>query len=214
MNKKIVLRIIEKLQETYPDAKCSLIYNTPFELVVSVMLSAQCTDKRVNEVTKILFKRYNNPEKISEIPLQDLESIIKPCGFYKVKAKHIKGTAEVLKEQYKSQVPRTMEELTKLPGVGRKSANVILSEAFDTPVGIAVDTHVKRVSIRIGLSKQKDPNKIEEDLKKVIPKMYYKQLNHLLIEHGRNCCKAQNPKCVQCILKNDCDFILEQKWHD
>ena len=165
-NKKDAIKIIEILKEYYPDATCSLDFTTPFEMLISVMLSAQCTDERVNKTTPNLFKNYNTPEKMANIDINELEKIIHPCGFYKNKAKNIIACSKRLVEVYNSKVPDNIEDLMTLAGVGRKSANVIMLEAFDKPVGIAVDTHAKRVSNLVGFSKESDPEKIEQDLLK------------------------------------------------
>ncbi len=204
MKKTDVIKVIQILKEYYPDATCSLDFETPFQMVVAVMLSAQCTDERVNKTTPNLFKNYGTPEAICNMELCELEKIIHPCGFYKNKAKNIKATAEMIVNKYDGIVPNTMEELMKLPGVGRKSANVIMLEAFNLPQGIAVDTHAKRISNKLGLSKNSDPEKIEMDLLKVIPKEYYYDVNHLLVWHGRNICVARNPKCDKCPVYEYC----------
>ncbi len=198
MNSKQTIEMIEKLKQTYPDAKCSLNFTTPFEMLVAVILSAQCTDERVNKTTPAIFAQYTKPEDFANMELTVLESLIHPCGFYKNKAKNIKATAQILVEKYHSQVPNTMEELMKLPGVGRKTANVIMLEVFSNPQGVAVDTHCKRIANRIGISKQKEPEKIEQDILKIFPKKYYYDLNHVFIWHGRNICTARNPKCEKC----------------
>lgn len=204
MKQKDVIEIIEILKKRYPDATCSLDFETPFQLMVAVMLSAQCTDERVNKTTPYLFKKYGTPESIVKMNIDTLEEIIRPCGFYKNKAKNIKKTAEIILTKYKGTVPSTMEELIKLPGVGRKSANVIMLEAFNNPQGIAVDTHAKRISNRLGLSNNSNPEKIEQDLKKVIPQEYFKDVNHLFMWHGRNICTAKNPKCDECPIYKFC----------
>ncbi len=204
MKKNDVVKIIEILKSYYPDATCSLDFETPFQMVVAVMLSAQCTDERVNKTTPNLFEKYGTPEGICSLELGELEKIIHPCGFYKNKAKNIKATAEMIVNQYNGVVPSSMEELMKLPGVGRKSANVIMLEAFNSPQGIAVDTHAKRVSNKLGLSKNSDPEKIEIDLLKIIPKEYYYDVNHLFVWHGRNICSARNPKCSKCPVAEYC----------
>lgn len=209
MNKNI--EIIEILKKTYPDAKCSLNFSTNFELLVSVILSAQCTDERVNKTTQEIFKKYNTPEDFANMDITLIESLIHPCGFYKNKAKNIKKTSEILVEKYDSKVPNTMEELLSLPGVGRKTANVIMLEAFNFPQGVAVDTHCKRIANRIGFSKHKEPEKIEQDILKIFPKKYYYDLNHVLIWHGRNICVARNPKCDICPICNYCKFQKSQK---
>ncbi len=204
MKKNDAINLIEKLKKAYPNAECSLDFTSPFELLIAVILSAQCTDERVNKVTPSIFSKYNTPEDFANIELSKLEELIHPCGFYKTKAKNIKATANILVKQYNSNVPKTMEELMKLPGVGRKTANVIMLEAFNLPQGIAVDTHAKRLSNRIGLSKKADPSKIEEDLLKIFPKEYYKDINHIFIYHGRNICTARNPKCEDCVINSFC----------
>lgn len=204
MKKEQNIEIIEILKKTYPDAKCSLDFTTPFEMLVAVILSAQCTDERVNKTTPAIFTKYNTPEDFANMDLSLLESLIHPCGFYKNKAKNIKATAQILVEKYHSQVPNTMEELMSLPGVGRKTANVVMLEAFNSPQGVAVDTHCKRIANRIGFSKQKEPEKIEQDILTIFPKKYYYDLNHILIWHGRNICTARNPKCEACPISNYC----------
>lgn len=210
MNKKLCIEIIEKLKETYPDAKCSLDFSTPFELLIAVMLSAQCTDERVNKTTSSIFKKYNTPEDFAKMDLSLLEDLIHPCGFYKNKAKNIKATSKILVEKYNSKVPQTMEELISLPGVGRKTANVVMLEAFNNPQGVAVDTHCRRISNRIGFSKESEPEKIEKDLLKEFDKKYYYDLNHVLIWHGRNICNARNPKCNICPISHFCDSFKKQ----
>lgn len=198
MNKTIAKDIVYKLKEAYPDATCSLDFTTPFELVVAVMLSAQCTDERVNKTTPALFKRCKTIEDFVNIPINELEKIIHPCGFYKNKAKNIKLCAKQVLENFNGVVPQTMDELLTLAGVGRKSANVILLEVFGIAQGIAVDTHAKRISNLMGLSSNKEPEKIEQDLVKIFPKDLLKVLNHLFVWHGRNTCIARKPKCDIC----------------
>lgn len=207
MKQKEAIEIIEKLKKAYPDAKCSLDFTTPFEMLVAVILSAQCTDERVNKTTPAIFSHYHTPEDFAQMDLALLESLIHSCGFYKNKAKNIKATSQILVEKYHSQVPNTMEELMSLPGVGRKTANVVMLEAFSNPQGVAVDTHCKRIANRIGLSKEKEPEKIEQDLLKQFPKTYYYDLNHVLIWHGRKTCSARNPQCKSCPIANNCEFF-------
>lgn len=202
--KSEVIKIFDILKEYYPDATCSLNFTTPFEMLVSVMLSAQCTDERVNKTTPNLFKNYNTPAQIAVLDLSIIEDIIHPCGFYKNKAKNLKACSQKLIDEFDGIVPNNMEDLMSLPGVGRKSANVIMLEAFNMPQGIAVDTHAKRISNRIGLSSQEEPEKIEQDLLKQVPKEYLKDVNHLLVWHGRNVCTARNPKCDICPIKKYC----------
>lgn len=207
MNKKQCIEIIEKLKQTYPDAKCSLDFTTPFELLIAVILSAQCTDERVNKTTPSIFAKYNTPEDFAKMDLSLLENLIHSCGFYKNKAKNIKTTSQILLEKYNGKVPNTMEELVSLPGVGRKTANVVMLEAFNNPQGVAVDTHCKRIANRIGFSKESEPEKIEKDLLKQFDKKYYYDLNHILIWHGRNTCTARNPKCESCPISNNCKMF-------
>ncbi len=205
------IEIIKILKEFYPDATCSLDFTTPFEMMIAVMLSAQCTDERVNKTTPKLFSKYNIPEKLAEIDIKELEEIIHPCGFYKNKAKNIKACSQKLIEEYKGIVPDDMEKLQSLPGVGRKSANVIMLEAFHNPQGIAVDTHAKRISNKMGFSKQIEPEKIEQDLLKQIPKEYYYDVNHLFVWHGRNICIARSPKCKECPVNKYCKEYKNNK---
>ena len=204
MKKTDAITLYKKLKEYYPDATCSLDFDTPFQMVVTVMLSAQCTDERVNKTTPALFKRCKTIQDFANIDIKELENIIHPCGFYKNKAKNIKLCAKQVLENFNGIVPHTMDELTSLAGVGRKSANVVMLEAFGIAEGIAVDTHAKRISNLIGLSKEKEPEKIEQDLLKIFPKEYWKDLNHLLVWHGRNTCIARKPKCDICPISNMC----------
>ena len=211
MNKKDAIIIIETLKEMYPEAKCSLDFSTPFQMLVSVVLSAQCTDERVNKTTPSIFLKYSTPQDFADMDIKLLEELIHPCGFYKTKAKNLKRTAQILVEKYDGIVPNNMEDLMSLPGVGRKSANVIMLEAFDLPQGIAVDTHCKRIANRLGFSSESDPAKIEQDLLKVIPKEYYKDVNHIFIWHGRNVCTSQKPKCDSCKLQQYCKYNKSNK---
>ena len=209
MTRDEAIKVVEILKETYPDAKCSLNFKNPFEMLIAVMLSAQCTDARVNLTTPALFKKYNTPEKMMKIDLKELEEIIHPCGFYKNKAKNIIAASKMIVEKYNGKVPEDENELVKIPGIGRKSANVIMLEAFEKPCGIAVDTHAKRISNKLGLSSEQDPIKIEQDLIKIFPEKYFYDINHLFIEHGRNCCTARNPNCIKCHVKKYCDYGKE-----
>ena len=211
MNKQNAKKIIDILKSTYPDATCSLDFTTPFEMVVAVMLSAQCTDERVNKTTPILFKRCKTISDYVDIDIKELEDIIHPCGFFKNKAKNIKLCAKQILDNFNGIVPNNMEDLLTLAGVGRKSANVILLEVYGIANGIAVDTHAKRISNLIGFSNQKEPEKIEQDLIKVIPKEYLKYVNHLFVWHGRNTCIARKPNCEDCTVKNFCRFYLKSK---
>ena len=205
MNTNKAIQIIEKLKNYYPDATCSLDFETPFQMLVAVVLSAQCTDERVNKTTPSIYSKYPTVYDFDNMDLSTLEELIHPCGFYKNKAKNLKAAARTIIEKYNGEVPKTMEELLQIPGVGRKSANVIMLEAFHNPQGIAVDTHAKRISNRIGFSEESDPLKIEQDLLKVIPKEYYYDVNHLLVWHGRKVCTARNPNCDICPIKDLCD---------
>ena len=210
MTKNETNKLINILKDAYPEAKCSLDYNTPFELVVAVMLSAQCTDERVNLTTPSLFKICKTIEDFANIDIKELENLIHPCGFYRNKAKNIKKCAKQVLEDFKGKIPQDMDSLLKLAGVGRKSANVILLEIFGIANGIAVDTHCKRLSNRIGLSKESDPSKIELDLLRQINKKNLKDVNHLFIWHGRYTCTARNPKCENCTIKVFCKKYNEK----
>ena len=201
MNKKDAVKMVEILKQTYPDATCSLDFETPFQAVVAVILSAQCTDERVNKTTPALFKRCKTVEDFANIDIKELEDFIHPCGFFKNKAKNIKLCANQVLEKFNGQVPNNMEDLVSLAGVGRKTANVVLLEVFGMAEGIAVDTHAKRISNLIGLSNEKEPEKIEQDLIRIFPKEYLKDINHLFVWHGRNTCIARNPKCDVCTIK-------------
>lgn len=206
MKKQDAKKVIEILRSTYPEATCSLDFTTPFEMVVSVMLSAQCTDERVNKTTPVLFERCKTIKDYAEIDIKELENIIHPCGFYKNKAKNIKLCAKQVLENFDGVVPNNMDDLLTLAGVGRKSANVILLEVYGIANGIAVDTHAKRISNLMGFSKQKEPEKIEQDLLKVLPHDLLPFVNHLFVWHGRNTCVARNPKCNECTVKEFCQF--------
>ena len=208
MTQTEAINILKILKKAYPDAKCSLDFTTPFEMLVAVILSAQCTDERVNKTTPSIFCKYSTPEDFVKMPIETLEQLIHPCGFYKNKAKNIKLTAERIVKEFNGKVPETMEELLSLPGVGRKTANVVMLEAFNKPQGVAVDTHAKRLSNRIGFSDKDTPEKIEQDLLKLFPYEYLKDINHLLIYHGRAICTARSPKCENCPIKDHCQFYL------
>jgi endonuclease-3 len=198
-------KFLEVLDRKYPDATCSLRYNSAFELLVATILSAQCTDERVNKVTKVLFERYKTVQDFANIDIDELRNIIKPTGFYNNKAANIKNIALTLLNEYDGRIPENIDELIKLPGVGRKTANVILGNCF-TPQGIVVDTHVKRVCRRIGLTKNETPEKIEQDLLKLIPKDKWNRFSHQTILFGRNICTARKPKCEICEMATLCHF--------
>ena len=199
-----VNEIIALLKNEYPEIKIALDYSNPLELLVATILSAQCTDKRVNEVTKILFKKYRTPQDYMKIQQEELEKDIYSTGFFRNKAKNIKELCKILVNEYDSKVPDTMEDLLKLPGVARKTANIVLSGAFGKIEGIAVDTHVKRVSSRLGLTANTNPDKIEKDLIQIIPRNNWDIFTLLLINHGRKICVARKPLCGECILNKLC----------
>jgi len=202
--KERVLEIIELLEKEYPKAKTALHYSSPLEILVATILSAQCTDKRVNIVTKSLFKKYRTAEDYAHADLAELEEDIRSTGFYRNKAKNIKNAGRMLVEKYDSQVPRTMEEILELPGVARKTANIVLSNAYGIIEGVAVDTHVLRLAQRLGFTENKNPDKIEKDLMEIVPKSHWKRITDLLIFHGRNVCIARKPKCSICSLNKIC----------
>ena len=192
-----VKTIFEILDPLYTREKTALKYRTPFQLLISTILSAQCTDKQVNQVTKTLFKKYKNPEDFVKAPIAQVETDIRPTGFYKNKTRSIKGCSQALLDLYDGKVPSTMEEMLKLPGVGRKTANCVLGAAFDVP-GVVVDTHVKRLSLRLGLTENKDPDKIEKDIEKILPEESWRRFSDILIYHGRAICKSRRPDHDRC----------------
>ena len=196
--------IYDRLAEHYPDAKCALDYRTPYQLLVATILSAQCTDKRVNMVTPALFKRYRTPAAMADANPEELEEMIKSTGFYRNKTKSLVGMSRALVERHRGRVPEELDALVKLPGVGRKTANVVLGNAFDLNEGVVVDTHVARLSQRLGFTRQTDPVKIEQDLMRLFPSERWTMLAHLLIEHGRRICVARKPKCEACFLNDVC----------
>lgn len=203
MKQTQVAKILQKLKKAYPEAKCALYFRNPHELMVATILSAQCTDKRVNQVTPGLFKKYPSVKHFSQAKLKVLENDIRSTGFYKNKAKSIQHSSQDIYEKYQGKVPNRLEDLVKLRGVGRKTANVILGNAYGIP-GMVVDTHVKRLSNRMGLTTLQDPVKIEFALMKIIPKKYWTQLSHELIFHGRRICLARKPKCSICPIEDLC----------
>lgn len=198
-------KIYELLKETYPDAKCGLDYSTPFQLLVSTMLSAQATDKSVNKLTEKLYMQYPDLESFLELSQDELEEKIKKIGLYKNKAKNIYLMCRELKSKYKGEVPRNMENLMTLPGVGRKTASVVLVEAFNIPA-FPVDTHVFRISRRLGLSESTTADKVSDDMMKKFPKYKWHLIHHLLITHGRATCTAKSPKCKECSVRHVCDY--------
>ncbi|MHC6178479.1 endonuclease III [Clostridium sp. JNZ X4-2] len=206
MDKQDVDKILKILSETYPEAKCALSFNSPYELLVSTMLSAQCTDVRVNKVTSELYKEFNTPEKMVSLTEEELGEKIKSCGFFRNKSKHILETSREIIENYQGHVPDTMKELIKLPGVGRKTADVVLSNAFGVPA-IAVDTHVFRVSNRLGIARGNTPHKVEMELMKNIPRDMWSDSHHYLIWHGRRICKSRKPDCEHCPVAPYCEYF-------
>jgi len=196
--------LLKTLKETYPGAKCELDFSNPLQMLIATILSAQCTDKRVNQITPALFKRYHSAKDFAEASLEELEDLIRTAGFYHNKAKNIKSCCQVLCEKFKGTVPDTLTELVQLPGVGRKTANVVLSNSFNKNEGIAVDTHVQRLSKRLKLSLEATPEAIEQELMKLVPQSEWGQLSHALILHGRRCCTARCPKCMECALEKFC----------
>ncbi|HEV7798984.1 MAG TPA: endonuclease III [Pyrinomonadaceae bacterium] len=202
--KQRVRKIISLLKRAYPDAKCSLNHSNAFELLIATILSAQCTDARVNIVTQDLFRKYRKPEDYLQVSPKELQQDIRTTGFFRNKTTSIQGTAKVLTEQYGGKVPHTMDELLELPGVARKTANVVLGNAFGISAGVVVDTHVTRLSHRLGLSSQKTAEKIEQDLIAIVPKKDWVIFPHLFIAHGRAICKARNPLCAECVLEKLC----------
>jgi endonuclease-3 len=197
-------KTLKLIKKHYPDAHCELLHKNPFELLIATILSAQCTDERVNKVTPVLFEKFPSPESLSDASLAEIEDIIRSTGFFKNKSKNIKGCCEKLVSQFKSQVPQNVDDLTSLPGVGRKTANVVLGVAFNIANGVVVDTHVSRLSQRLGFTKNKTPEKIEMDLQKTFNKKEWIMLSHYLIFHGRRWCKARNPNCKECFLSSTC----------
>lgn len=205
-----VVEIIKRLKSEYPDAKIALKFENPLQLLVATILSAQCTDERVNEVTERLFKKYKTAEDFIKIPLEELAEDIRSTGFYQQKARYIQEACRIILEKHGGEVPRTMDELLELPGVARKTANIVLSNAYGIVEGIAVDTHVRRLSQKLGLVKSDQPEKIEKELMEIVPKEDWFIFPYLLQAHGRKICLARKPKCELCVLKDLCDAYLSQ----
>lgn len=201
-------KCLDVLEETYPDAKCELEHKSPFELLVATILSAQCTDVRVNKVTEEMFKKYNKPEDFANMDIKTLEGLVKECGLYRNKAKNIKASSNVILEEFNGKVPETIKDLMKLPGVGKKTANVVASTCFRVPA-IAVDTHVFRVSNRIGFVSENNVEKTEKALENKIDRKRWTKAHHLFIFHGRRCCTARSPKCQTCPIKDFCRYYEE-----
>ncbi|MGE5195225.1 MAG: endonuclease III [Deltaproteobacteria bacterium] len=205
--RKHALKIAKALAKAYPDAVCALSHEDPYQLLVATILSAQCTDERVNLVTPELFRRYPTPEKLARSSQADVEKIIKSTGFFRAKAKSLRGMAAALVDKFDGRMPRTIEELTKLPGVGRKTANVLLGTAFGIATGVVVDTHVRRIARLLGLTKHTNPDKIERDLMHQLPESEWVNFAHRLIHHGRRICIARRPKCTECPLLALCPRV-------
>lgn len=204
-------RVVRQLKADYPDARCALRHKSPFELLVATILSAQCTDERVNKVTPEVFRRWPTAAEMARAPLDELETVIQSTGFFRNKAKSIKAASEAIMERHHGQVPREMEAMVALPGVGRKTANVVLGTAYGLATGVVVDTHVARLSRRLGLTEHSDPTKIEQDLMEIVPKREWVDFAHRLIHHGRRICTARNPKCTECSMKGFCPKIGVEK---
>ena len=204
-NPKRVAAILARLDEAYPEAICELKHANPLQLVISTILSAQCTDVRVNQVTESLYKKYPNAKAFAHANPAELEQEIRPTGFFRNKTKSVIGASKAIVEKFGGEVPRTMEEMLTLPGVARKTANVVLGTAYGIPSGVVVDTHVLRLSRRLELTKHEDPKNVEQDLMKILPKDKWIQFSHQLIWHGRRVCVARNPKCIQCNLESICN---------
>lgn len=201
---ELAQEVYARLKVMHPDAHCELIHSNPFELLIATILSAQCTDVRVNMVTPSLFKKYPTPQKMAKAKLEDMEEAIKSINFFRNKSKSLIGCAQMLIEKHQGEVPRTVDELAELPGVGRKTANVVLGNAFNINTGIVVDTHVKRTTFLLGLTKQTDPVKVEQDLMKLFPNDQWTEISHLFIFLGRRTCIARRPHCDLCNLKDIC----------
>ena len=208
--KNKVKQIISLLSQKYPSPKCALEHENPWQLLVATILSAQCTDKRVNMITPNLFKKYPTVESFAKADIKELEEVIHSAGFYHNKAKNIISCAKELINKFNGILPQTLDELTKLPGVGRKTGSVLLGSAFGKAEGIVVDTHVSRLSQKIGLTKQSDPEKIEKDLMKIVEKKHWINFSHWLILHGRETCIARRPKCGECIISDFCDNMMNK----
>jgi endonuclease III len=200
-------RLIRHLQQHYPDPQCALTHDSPLQLLVATILSAQCTDVRVNMVTPALFARFPDAAALAEAPLAEIEKLIQSTGFFRNKAKNIKAACQAIVEQHGGEIPRELDALVQLPGVGRKTANVVLGSGFGIPSGVVVDTHVGRLSLRLGLTKQRDPDKVEQELMKLIPQDHWIDFSHELILHGRAICDARKPKCEACPLLPHCPQI-------
>lgn len=212
LSNKEIAELLDILEKDYSNAKCGLDFESPLQLTVSLILAAQCTDKRVNMIRPILFEKYPDVYALAKADKKELEELIHSCGFYSNKAKNIIATANILIDNFEGKVPNSMNELTSLAGIGRKSANIILQECFDITEGIAVDTHVTRITKKLGLTRNADAINIEKDLMKSLPKKYWNKINHMLVNHGRAICDAKKPKCTDCKLNHICrEYIKTQE---
>lgn len=200
-------KIVRALKKAYPDAECALTHNSAFELLVATILSAQCTDERVNMVTPDLLKKYPTPQSLAKARQRDVEKIVQSTGFFRNKAKNLIGMARAVVDAHGGEIPRSLDDLVKLPGIGRKTANVVLGTAFGIPSGVVVDTHVKRITRLLGLTTETTPEKIEQDLMQLLPKKEWINFSHRLIHHGRRICIARRPKCAECPLLKLCDRV-------
>lgn len=204
-NRERAKEIFDLLTKEYPDAECSLDHTNPLELMIATILSAQCTDVRVNVVTKDLFKKYKTPEDYTSRPIEELEKVVHTCGFYRSKAKNITKACHTILEKHDGKVPRTLEDLVELAGVGRKTANVVLGTCFNTP-GVVVDTHCGRIARRLGFTKQTDPVKVEKDLMKIWEHEHWSLFSHFMVFHGRAACISRSPQCSKCVVRDLCPF--------
>jgi endonuclease-3 len=207
----VVKSVAFLLDREFPDVKCALHHEGAEQLLFATILSAQCTDERVNKVTPSLFQKFPDSKTLAKAKVSEVEKIIKSVNFFRTKAKNLVAAAKKIQEEFRGELPRTIEELTQLAGVGRKTANVVLGEAFQLPLGIVVDTHVKRISNLIGLTRQEDPVKIEQDLMKIVPNEYWTKFSHWLILHGRKTCIARRPKCSECVILQQCEYGRKAK---
>jgi len=205
--KRHAARVVRALKRAYPDAACALVHGDAFQLLIATILSAQCTDQRVNLVTKQLFRRYQTPADFAKMRLSTLEKLIQSTGFFRNKAKNIKACCQMLVKEFDGQVPDELDALVRLPGVGRKTANVVLGTALGKATGVVVDTHVGRISQRLGLTRAKDPVKIERDLMALLPRKEWIDFSHRVIDHGRQVCKARKPNCDPCPLESNCPRV-------
>lgn len=205
--KQQAAKVVKALAQGYPDAECALVHDSPFQLLIATILSAQCTDERVNIVTKELFAKWGTAEALAKLPIAKLEQAIQSAGFFRMKAKNIQNCCKQLVEHHGGQVPQTLAELVKLPGVGRKTANVVLGTSFGIPSGVVVDTHVTRLTNRLGLTEHQDAVKIERDLMSLVPEKEWINFSHRLIHHGRRICKARKPLCDDCLMLKFCPQV-------